>query len=116
MFRKLSVGFILSLTVITGWSNRSGDKGDLFLEVLPKNGTFVSQKPVELQLRIKQIRTRQTLKDFEVVHEKRLHLVILSEDLKWFRHLHPVQKKDGSWVTQINFPMGKLFSFCGCQV
>jgi hypothetical protein len=41
-----------------------------------------------------------------VQHEKDIHLIIVSEDLSWFDHIHPEKNEDGSYsVTEI-FPAG----------
>ena len=41
---------------------------------------------------------------FETVHEKPLHLLIVSKDLSWFRHEHPAMQKDGTFALQFTFP------------
>lgn len=45
-----------------------------------------------------------TVNDLEVVHEKLLHLLIISEDLSYFDHLHPEQSSTGSFVVETKFP------------
>jgi hypothetical protein len=39
----------------------------------------------------------RTVRDFDVEHEKRMHLIIARRDLTGFQHLHPEQDADGSW-------------------
>lgn len=48
----------------------------------------------------------ETIKEMEIVHEKLIHLLIVSEDLKEFYHLHPDQQADGSFKTSFSFPNG----------
>jgi hypothetical protein len=38
-----------------------------------------------------------TVRDFDVEHAKRLHLVVVRRDLTHYVHVHPVQRADGSW-------------------
>jgi len=38
-----------------------------------------------------------TVRDFDVEHTKRLHLIVVRRDLTGFQHLHPTQERDGSW-------------------
>jgi hypothetical protein len=38
-----------------------------------------------------------TVKDFDVAHTKRMHLIVTRRDLTGFQHLHPEQAADGSW-------------------
>ncbi len=43
----------------------------------------------------------ETVRAFDVEHEKRMHLIVARRDLTGFQHLHPVQAADGSWTTDI---------------
>jgi hypothetical protein len=42
-----------------------------------------------------------TVRDFDVEHEKRMHLIVARRDLTGFQHLHPEQAADGSWSTPV---------------
>ncbi|MEO8574915.1 MAG: cupredoxin domain-containing protein [Pyrinomonadaceae bacterium] len=46
------------------------------------------------------------LKDLQVVHEKPMHLLIVSKDLAEFYHVHPEPSADGSYRVQHTFPNG----------
>jgi hypothetical protein len=41
--------------------------------------------------------------DFEVEHEKQMHLIVVRRDLTGFQHLHPQMREDGTWSTPITF-------------
>jgi hypothetical protein len=41
-----------------------------------------------------------TVRDFDVEHERRMHLIIVRRDFEGFQHLHPRQLDDGSWVAE----------------
>ena len=41
------------------------------------------------------------VREFDVAHEKRMHLIVVRRDLAGFQHLHPTQAADGSWETPI---------------
>jgi hypothetical protein len=43
----------------------------------------------------------QTVRDFDVEHEKRMHLILARRDLTNFQHLHPEQAADGSWTVDV---------------
>jgi hypothetical protein len=43
----------------------------------------------------------RVVRDFEVEHEKRLHLIVVRDDLRGFQHLHPRMSADGSWSTPV---------------
>ena len=40
------------------------------------------------------------------VHEKKLHVIVVSDDLAWYRHIHPEFQADGSYTIQETFPAG----------
>lgn len=43
----------------------------------------------------------RTVRDFEVAHERRMHLIVARRDLATFQHLHPAQAGDGSWSAEV---------------
>jgi Domain of unknown function (DUF4396) len=46
----------------------------------------------------------EPLRDFEVEHEKRMHLIVVRRDMVGFQHLHPEMATDGTWSTPIEIP------------
>ena len=42
--------------------------------------------------------------DFDVTHEKRMHLILVRRDLTGFQHLHPEMAADGTWSTRVTLP------------
>lgn len=46
------------------------------------------------------------VKDLDTVHEKVLHLLVVSKDLSWFTHEHPTRRADGAFTMPMNFPAG----------
>jgi hypothetical protein len=49
--------------------------------------------------------------DFEIVHEKKLHLIIIRQGLDKFTHTHPEPGPDGTMVTSMTFPDGGTYYF-----
>ncbi len=47
-----------------------------------------------------------TVKDLQIVHEKPMHLLVVSKDLAEFYHIHPAQSADGSYRISHVFPNG----------
>ena len=43
----------------------------------------------------------ETVRDFDVTHEKRMHLIIARRDLTGFQHLHPELAADGTWSAEV---------------
>jgi hypothetical protein len=53
------------------------------------------------------------IKNFEVEHEKLMHLIVVSKDLSYFDHIHPDYQGNGKFTVRSNFPNGgeyKLFA------
>lgn len=48
--------------------------------------------------------TGEVVREFEVVHTKRFHLFIVSEDLEFFEHIHPVMHPEGTWTIDTTLP------------
>jgi hypothetical protein len=42
----------------------------------------------------------------DIQHEKKIHLIVVSEDLSSFSHLHPIEQTDGSYTLTDTFPHG----------
>ena len=57
----------------------------------------------EIHFRIADARG-ETVRDFDVEHEKRMHLIVARHDLTGFQHLHPEQAADGSWSIAARLP------------
>jgi hypothetical protein len=45
----------------------------------------------------------ETVRDFDVEHERELHLIVVRRDFEAFQHLHPTQQADGSWTVRADF-------------
>ena len=54
------------------------------------------------QLRFRIVDDRgATVRDFDVEHTKRMHLIVARRDLATFQHLHPRMGADGTWTTPL---------------
>lgn len=42
----------------------------------------------------------ETVREFDVEHERRMHLILVRRDFVGFQHLHPRQLDDGSWEVE----------------
>ena len=62
-----------------------------------------------LTLRVKDPRTSSNSKHFEIVHEKLMHLFVVSENLEYFAHIHPVLQPDGSFRQDVCLPYGGMY-------
>lgn len=55
---------------------------------------------VELAFRIVD-RRGETVRDFDVEHTKRMHLIVVRRDMTGFQHLHPTEQRDGTWTVPV---------------
>ena len=55
-------------------------------------------------LKITDKKTGRPVNDFTVVHDKLMHLIVVSRDLKWFNHLHPEFKGNGEFAVSAELP------------
>lgn len=63
---------------------------------------FVPGREREFRFRIED-RDGATVRDFDVEHEKELHLIVARRDLTRYVHVHPVEQADGSWTVPLRF-------------
>jgi hypothetical protein len=45
-----------------------------------------------------------TVHAFDVEQGRRMHLIVVRRDLTGYQHLHPAQKRDGTWSTPLRLP------------
>ncbi len=62
-----------------------------------------------LQLRAIDPATKSSVQHFEIVHEKLIHLFVVSANLEFFRHIHPVSQPDGSFIQKVRLPYGGMY-------
>ncbi len=68
-------------------------------------GQIQAGTPVMLSLTVKD-KQGAVVKDLSIVHEKPMHLLVVSKDLAEFYHIHPEQQADGSYRVSHTFPNG----------
>lgn len=65
-------------------------------------------EPVTLSFTVKDAKGA-AVRDLQVVHEKPMHLLVVSNDLAEFNHLHPEPQGDGSFKVTHTFPNGGAY-------
>ncbi|MBA3714159.1 MAG: cupredoxin domain-containing protein [Pyrinomonadaceae bacterium] len=65
-------------------------------------------EPVTLSFTVKDAKGA-VVRDLQVVHEKPMHLLVVSNDLAEFNHLHPQPQGDGSFKVTHTFPNGGAY-------
>jgi hypothetical protein len=64
---------------------------------------------LQLTLRVLNPNTGKIVNNFEIVHEKLMHLFVVSENLEYFAHVHPVLQTDGSFTLPLQLPYGGMY-------
>ncbi|HXG85752.1 MAG TPA: cupredoxin domain-containing protein [Pyrinomonadaceae bacterium] len=75
------------------------------VEFKNESGEIQAGTPANLILTVKD-QQGATVKDLQIVHEKPMHLLVVSKDLAEFYHIHPEQSADGSYRVSHVFPNG----------
>ena len=60
-------------------------------------------RPSELRFAILSGRG-QAVREFDVEHERRMHVIVVRRDGSGFQHLHPVLGADGTWSVPVTLP------------
>ena len=61
-------------------------------------------REVTLQFRVLDPKSGEPVKRFQIVHEKLFHLFLVSQDLEYFAHEHPVFQPDGWFLFKTKLP------------
>lgn len=75
------------------------------VKIKPTPEIIEAGKPVQLVFAMKDA-PGKAVKHFDIVHEKPLHLIMVSKDLSWFAHEHPTANPDGTFSFAFTFPAG----------
>jgi hypothetical protein len=67
------------------------------------------KQPVELVFKVTDPKTAEPVHKFEVIHEKLFHMFIVSQDLSFFLHDHPMVEKDGVFRFQASLPKTGMY-------
>ena len=101
-----------------GMAEEGDDHGEEAMSPQKIRGLAVSEKGLTLELarrtagrgkrfdlafRIADRRGR-TVRDFDVEHTKRMHVIVVRRDMTGFQHLHPEQRADGTWSVPVTLP------------
>ncbi|HLH02284.1 MAG TPA: heavy metal-binding domain-containing protein [Bryobacteraceae bacterium] len=85
------------------------DRVEYPLEISHAPDVLRPGETARLTLRAYRPGTQQIVTQFEIVHEKLIHLFIVSENLSYFAHVHPVAQPDGSFTLDVKLPYGGMY-------
>jgi hypothetical protein len=75
-----------------------------WLDVVTKPASIPVARPVTLQLTIRERPANTAVTHFDLIHERTLHLFVVSNDLQYFDHVHPAPHPDGSFTIPLTLP------------
>jgi hypothetical protein len=81
------------------------DSGELTVDVKTQPAEIRAGENADLLFTVKNGKG-ETVRDLQIVHEKPMHLLVVSEDLDEFYHLHPEVQSDGIYKASFAFPNG----------
>ncbi|KEK23474.1 hypothetical protein [Bacillus gaemokensis] len=67
------------------------------------SSTPKENKQEKLTIEIKNNQNKP-IEDYEINHEKKMHLIVVSKDLSYFNHIHPTYDGKGKFSVNVNFP------------
>lgn len=82
---------------------------ELPLELTHVPAVIRPNEKATLRLRVLDLSGRSIERHFEVVHEKLMHVFLVSESLEYFAHLHPTLQNDGSFELPVCLPEGGMY-------
>lgn len=92
--------------------NAAPAKGDYYMEFGATPTTIEPNKDAVLSFIPKKKNATTEQVALEIEHEKKIHLILVSDDLSWFDHIHPEYTANGSYIVPAKFPApGKYIAF-----
>jgi len=85
------------------------DQSEFPLELITEPAVLRPRQHVRMTFALKNPKTGSVVKHFQIVHEKLFHMFIVSGDLKYFLHDHPVPQPDGTFVFDQVFPKAGMY-------
>jgi len=92
----------------TNSANTTASDSAFKVDFKTEPGQIQAGAPATLVFTVKDSKS-SVVKDLQIVHEKPMHLLIVSKDLAEFYHVHPEPSADGSYRVQHTFPNGGDF-------
>jgi hypothetical protein len=63
----------------------------------------------QLEFSVRDPQNGRQIEHFEIVHEKLFHMFVISKDLQFFLHDHPVLGEDGNFRYDVSFPKSGMY-------
>jgi len=80
------------------------DVRDYKLEFRTIPPVVVAGQKATLRFKISHPGFNAVIEKFEVVHDRKYHVFVISQDMDYFQHIHPEQRPDGTWTIDVTLP------------
>ena len=80
------------------------DTREYALEMKTSPAAVRAGVPVRMEFTVRHPGTAKLVDSFELVHDKRFHLFVISQDMTEFQHIHPEPQANGSWAIDVTLP------------
>jgi hypothetical protein len=77
------------------------------LRLEPRSTVLEAGGPRQFEFTI--LHDEEPLLEYDLTHERELHLIVVRRDLGTFLHLHPERRPDGTWSTTLELPTGGAY-------
>ncbi|MHC0067240.1 hypothetical protein ACWATR_30745 [Nostoc sp. UIC 10890] len=89
----------------------AGDKKKAFAQAkLKVTSNITSNKNIPIVIGV-QDSDGKAIANFDTFQEKLMHLILVSDDLQFFSHLHPTYKENGQFEVAARFPQAGNYTF-----
>jgi hypothetical protein len=75
-----------------------------WLDVSAEPAAVMPNRAAKLRIVVRERSSNAVVARFDEMHERLLHLFVVSSDLSFFDHVHPEPRKDGSFEVAVTFP------------
>ncbi len=89
------------------------DEEEYGLDLTVTPAVFKAGDKVQLAFRISDPKTAKLVEHFEVVHDMLFHMFVVSQDLQYFAHQHPIHQPDGTFRFDSTFPKPGMYRVVG---
>ena len=80
------------------------DTREYGVELTTSPAAVKAGQPFTMFFTVRHPGTSALITSYELVHEKPFHLFIVSSDMEFFEHIHPVQQPDQRWAIDVTLP------------
>ena len=89
------------------------DQTEYPLDIRVKPAKFKVGQKVRLEIEARDPVSGKAIDKFEIMHDRRFHLFLISNDMSFFAHEHPILGKDGVLRYDVAFPKPGMYRVLG---